>query len=229
MSFIEEDEDNGYDPELGKRVHEYLVKMGVETPMIEQTLSKNKQKKIIQKNFKEIMEALGYDLNDDSLKDTPKRVAKMYVNEFNAGLDYTQFPKATAIENKFKMHDMVKINNISIHSNCEHHAVIIAGLGNIAYIPAEKVIGLSKVNKIAQFFAKRFQVQERLGQQIFHALSYILETENIAVEITAKHYCVAARGIKDTNSSTTTSAIDGAFKNDPSTRAEFMATGKDIY
>ena len=210
------------DPELGRRVHEHLVKMGVETPTVDNGVDRKDQIEIIEKNFTEIMKAMGLDLSDDSLMDTPKRVAKMYVNEIFWGLDYDAFPKCTTVDNKMKYDEMVVERNVNVQSNCEHHFVIIDGLATVGYIPHEKVLGLSKINRIVEYFSKRPQIQERLTEQVFHALSYILETDNVAVVIDAQHYCVKSRGVEDVGSSTVTSKLGGCFKNESAVRAEFM-------
>jgi GTP cyclohydrolase I len=210
---------------LGLEVRQYLEEMGVETPMVQSNngYSKEDKLKYIAKHFRNIMQVLGLDLRDDSLENTPTRVAEMYVNEMFSGLDYNNFPKATAVENKMKCEEMLTVNKISLQSNCEHHFVVIDGFCKIAYIPKEhgKLLGLSKFNRIVQFFARRPQIQERLGLQIYHALSYILDTEDIAVSITAIHYCVKARGVNDTHSETTTSKLGGRFMS-PEVRAEFF-------
>ncbi|MDB2315650.1 GTP cyclohydrolase I FolE [bacterium] len=210
------------DPALGQSIHEYLVKQGVETPTIDNNLSRTDKIEIIEKHFIKIMEALGLDLTDDSLMDTPKRVAKMYVNEIFWGLDYEAFPKCTAVDNKMKYDEMVVERNINVQSNCEHHFVVIDGLATVGYIPKQKVLGLSKINRIVEYFAKRPQIQERLTEQIFHAMQAILETESVAVVIDAQHYCVKSRGVEDTGSSTITSKLGGVFKSDPAVRTEFM-------
>jgi GTP cyclohydrolase IA len=210
------------DPVLGQQVHQHLVKMGVETPTVPNDLSRTDKIDIIETKFTDIMKVLGLDLADDSLMETPKRVAKMFVNEVFYGLDYEAFPKCTTVENKMKYNEMVCERNISVQSNCEHHFVIIDGLATVAYVPKDKVLGLSKINRIVEYFSKRPQIQERLTEQIFHALQFILETEDVAVVISAKHYCVAARGVEDTSSSTVTSRLGGGFKTDPAARAEFM-------
>lgn len=210
------------DPELGRRVHEHLVKMGVETPTVENHLSRTDKIQIIQQKFTEVMQALGLNLSDDSLADTPLRVAKMYVNEIFWGLDYDAFPKCTTVNNKMKYDEMVVERNVNVQSNCEHHFVIIDGLATVGYIPHEKVLGLSKINRIVEYFSKRPQIQERLTEQVFHALSYILETDNVAVVIDAQHYCVKSRGVEDVGSSTVTSKLGGCFKNESAVRAEFM-------
>ena len=209
------------DPELGQKVHEHLVKMGVETPTFQTSLDRKDKIAEIEKSFSHIMQVLGLDLDDDSLCDTPKRVAKMYVNEIFWGLDYDAFPKCTAVDNKMKYNEMVCERNINVQSNCEHHFVVIDGLATVAYVPNQKVLGLSKINRIVEYFSKRPQIQERLTEQVFHALQYILETEDVAVMIDAQHYCVKSRGVEDTGSSTVTSKLGGGFKSDPAARAEF--------
>jgi GTP cyclohydrolase I len=208
-------------PELGLQVHEYLVKMGVETPAISNTFSRSEKIEIIERKFKDIMETLGLDLSDDSLMETPKRVAKMYVSEIFYGLDYEAFPKCTAVDNKMKYNEMVVERNVNVQSNCEHHFVVIDGVATVAYVPKDKVLGLSKINRIVEYFAKRPQIQERLTEQIFHTLCFILETNDVAVLIDARHYCVASRGVEDTGSSTVSSRLGGGFKSDPAARAEF--------
>jgi GTP cyclohydrolase I len=209
------------DPELGQQVHEHLVKMGVETPIKKRNLDRKEQIDIIEGNFAEIMRALGLDLSDDSLIETPKRVAKMYVNEIFWGLDYEAFPKCTTVDNKMNYNEMVVERNVNVQSNCEHHFVVIDGVATVAYVPKKKVLGLSKINRIVEYFSKRPQIQERLTEQIFHTLCFILETEDVAVMIDAQHYCVKSRGVEDTGSSTVTSRLGGGFKNDPAVRNEF--------
>jgi GTP cyclohydrolase I len=195
--------------------------MGVETPTTPNKLVRTDKIHIIEGHFKSIMETMGLDLSDDSLCDTPKRVARMYVNEIFWGLDYEAFPKCTAVDNKMKYNEMVCERNINVQSNCEHHFVVIDGLATVAYVPNQKVLGLSKINRIVEYFSKRPQIQERLTEQIFHALQYILETEDVAVMIDAQHYCVKSRGVEDAGSSTVTSKLGGGFKTDPAARAEF--------
>jgi GTP cyclohydrolase I len=207
---------------LGQRVHEHLVKCGVETPTFQHSVDRKDKIDLIEKDFKHIMEVLGLDLNDDSLMDTPKRVAKMYVNEIFWGLDYEAFPKCTTVDNKMKYDEMVVERNVNVQSNCEHHFVVIDGLATVGYIPKQKVLGLSKINRIVEYFSKRPQIQERLTEQVYHALQYILETDNIGVVIDAQHYCVKSRGVEDTGSSTVTSKLGGVFKTDHSVRSEFM-------
>ena len=211
------------DPILGQQVHEHLVKMGVETPMMPNFNHYDRTKKIemIEGYFRNIMHTLGLDLSDDSLIETPKRVAKMYVNEIFWGLDFEAFPKCTTVDNKMKYDEMVVERNINVQSNCEHHFVVIDGLATVAYVPKQKVLGLSKINRIVEYFSKRPQIQERLTEQIFHALQFILETDDVAVMIDAQHFCVKSRGVEDAGSSTITSKLGGGFKSDPAARAEF--------
>jgi GTP cyclohydrolase I len=209
-------------PALGREIHEYLTKLGIQTPLVENKLSRTDKIDIIQTKMTDIMRALGLDLSDDSLADTPLRVAKMYVQEIYWGLDPDAFPKCTTVENKMKYDEMVVERDITIYSDCEHHLRSIVGTASIAYIPNEKVLGLSKIPRICEYFAKRPQIQERLTMQIFHALEYILETDNIAVSINASHLCVSQRGVEDTSANTTTTKLGGVFKNDPASRMEFF-------
>jgi GTP cyclohydrolase I len=212
------------DIELGKKVHQYLVEQGVETPVVIEKLNVPEKKKLvaIEKNVKAIMETLGMDLTDDSLIETPTRVAKMYVQEIFRGLNYENFPKCTTVDNKMGYDEMVLERDITAISSCEHHLVTIDQKVDIAYIPAKKVLGLSKLNRLAKFFAQRPQIQERYAEQLFHALQCILETEDIAVVVKGKHYCVAQRGVEDTSSYTITSKLGGGFKKDQALRKEFM-------
>ena len=216
------------DPELGQRVHEHLVKMGVETPIKEtgQIVDRKGKIEVIETLFADIMKTLGLDLTDDSLIETPKRVAKMYVNEIFWGLDYEAFPKCTTVDNKMQYNEMVVERNVSVQSNCEHHFVVIDGLATVAYVPKQRVLGLSKINRIVEYFSKRPQIQERLTEQIFHTLQYILDTEDVAVLIDAQHYCVKSRGVEDTGSSTVTVRLGGGFKTDPAARNEFLAIAR---
>lgn len=210
------------DPVLGQAVHEHLVKCGVETPTVPNDIDRKDKIEKIESHFTEIMKTMGLDLSDDSLIDTPKRVAKMYVNEIFWGLDYEAFPKCTTVDNKMKYDEMVIERNVNVQSNCEHHFVVIDGVATVGYIPKQKVLGLSKINRIVEYFSKRPQIQERLTEQIYHALQFILDTDNIGVVIEAQHYCVKSRGVEDVGSSTVTSKLGGCFKTEPSVRAEFM-------
>lgn len=208
------------DEKLGVQIQKHLTDLGIETPF-KSKYSNGEQLMTIEDKFKDIMTVMGMDLSDDSLKDTPLRVAKMFANEIFEGLDYKNFPKCTNVHNKFKADEMVVEGGIDISSVCEHHFQNIEGVAKIAYIPKDKVLGLSKLNRIARFFSKRPQIQERLTLQIQAALCFILETDDVAVEIRAIHHCVKARGIEDKNCWTTTRKVGGAFKNE-STKNEFL-------
>ena len=199
------------------------IMTGVETPMVKDAFVKSdiEKKEIIAFHFTKIMETMGLDLTDDSLKGTPERVAKMYIDEIFSGLNPANKPKVALFENKYKYTEMLVEKNISFYSNCEHHFVPIFGKAHVAYISNGKVIGLSKLNRIVQYFSKRPQVQERLTIQIADELKRVLGTEDVAVFIDAKHLCVSSRGIKDDTSSTVTVYYGGAFQNE-STRNEFL-------
>lgn len=206
-----------------KRVSEALIARGLETPLVRNGLTGEQKRQRITESFTDIAYTLGLDLSDDSLSETPQRIARMYVNEIFSGLDYGSFPKITAIENKMAVDEMVRVSDISLVSTCEHHFVTIDGSATVAYIPAGKVIGLSKINRLVHFFAQRPQVQERLTRQVLVALQTLLETEDVAVSINATHYCVKSRGVQDVNSTTQTTALGGQFKADARTRSEFLA------
>ncbi len=206
-----------------KKVRDALIEKGIETPMVELRQDKNERRVAIQQKMREVMELIGLDLRDDSLEETPVRLAKMYVDEIFSGLDYANFPKITNIENRMKVSEMVLVNDVTLTSTCEHHFVTIDGLVSVAYYPKKWVIGLSKINRVVQFFAQRPQVQERLTEQILLAFQTILETEDVAVYMKATHFCVKCRGIKDSNSYTVTSAFGGAFLEDRETRKEFLS------
>lgn len=177
---------------------------------------------LISKHFKEIMQILGLDLEDDSLKGTPNRVAKMYVKEVFSGLNPNNKPEVKLFENKFKFNELLVEKDITFYSHCEHHFVPFFGRAHVGYIPGDKVVGLSKINRIVQYYAKRPQVQERLTIQIASGLKEILGTENVAVVIEAEHLCVASRGINDPNSSTVTAHYSGKF-NDDNLKKEFLS------
>lgn len=208
--------------EAAIKVQSALLERGLETPMLPKTLSPEVRKEKIEHHMREILTLMSLDLTDDSLMDTPKRIAKMYVDEIFSGLDYDNFPKITVIENKMGVDEMVRVQNISLTSTCEHHLVTIDGVATVAYLPRTKIIGLSKINRIVRFFAQRPQVQERLTQQVLVALQTLLETKDVAVKMDAVHYCVKSRGVMDSTSSTTTTALGGIFKSNPATRAEFL-------
>ena len=203
-------------------VRDALMELGLETPMIETGLSAEEKYKRIRHQMVQVLETLGLDLNDDSLAETPHRIAKMYVHEIFSGLDYRHFPKLSLIDNKMGANEMVKVRNIDLTSTCEHHFVTIDGAAKVAYIPKDTIIGLSKINRIVRFFGQRPQVQERLTRQILVALQVLLGTEDVAVSIDATHYCVKSRGLMDSNSTTSTTALGGCFKENIHTRAEFL-------
>ncbi len=204
-------------------VRQALQDKGLETPLKPSDLTTEQKYQRIKGLLTEVVDTLGLDLTDDSLQETPHRIAKMYVNEIFSGLDYDNFPKIALIENKMNVDEMVKVKSISLTSTCEHHFVTIDGYANVAYIPKNKIIGLSKINRIVRFFAQRPQVQERLTQQVLVALQTLLETDNVAITIEATHYCVKSRGVMDVNSQTSTTALGGVFKTQATTRQEFLA------
>lgn len=195
----------------------------IKTPLREDAFDKSDNEKIenIQHHFAKIMEEIGLDLTDDSLSGTPYRFAKMYVKELFYGLNPANKPKLSVFENKYKYKKMLVEQNITIDSSCEHHFLPITGHAHIAYIPKDKVIGLSKINRLVDYYAHRPQVQERLSLQILKDLQEVLNTKDVIVMITAKHLCVSSRGIKDKDSFTTTIEYDGEF-NKSKIRAEFF-------
>jgi GTP cyclohydrolase I len=205
-----------------EKVREALLAKGLETPMTQSEMNPSQKYNRIKGLLTEVVSTLGLDLTDDSLAETPHRIAKMYVHEIFSGLDYDNFPKISVIENKMSVDEMVKVSDIDLTSTCEHHFITIDGLAEVAYIPENKILGLSKINRIVRFFAQRPQVQERLTQQILVAIQTLVETENVAVTIKATHYCVKSRGVMDANSETSTTALGGIFKTNPQTRAEFL-------
>ncbi|MFA7472744.1 MAG: GTP cyclohydrolase I FolE [Spirosomataceae bacterium] len=195
----------------------------LETPMRDDAfrLDEDLKMELIAEHFKSIMEILGLDLNDDSLKGTPERVAKMYVREIFSGLNPENKPSVTLFENKYRYDQMLVEKDITVFSNCEHHFVPIHGKAHVAYISSGKVIGLSKLNRIVQYYCRRPQVQERLTVQIANELMQVLETPDVAVLIDAKHMCVSMRGIEDHASSTVTSYYGGKFAQEE-TKQEFL-------
>ena len=199
------------------------ISNAVDTPLRPDAFETSDEAKIrrIQEHFAIIMEVLGLDLNDDSLRGTPYRVAKMYVEEIFGGLNPANRPAISVFENKFKYGEMLVEKNITLTSNCEHHFVPIIGRAHVAYVSSGKVIGLSKINRLVQYYAARPQVQERLTRQIQEDLKSTLDTEDVAVLIDAEHMCVSTRGIKDASSSTVTSAYSGIF-NQEEKRREFL-------
>jgi GTP cyclohydrolase I len=188
---------NDAEPQLSQEarlVRDKLVALGLETPMIENGLSERQKYARIKNLMAEVVGTLGLDLSDDSLAETPHRIAKMYVSEVFSGLDYARFPKVSLIDNKLGESEMVKVSDIAMISTCEHHFVTIDGIAKVAYVPGSQLIGLSKINRLVRFFAQRPQIQERLTRQIQASMQVLLQTEDVAVAIDATHYCVKSRG-----------------------------------
>jgi len=208
------------DPKLGKKVHEHLLSLGIETPCKFDKLQNSRSG--IESHFKSIMELMGLDLTDDSLEATPSRVAKMFSDEVFYGLNYDNFPACTTVENQMSYDQMVIERNIQVHSYCEHHFVAIDGLASIGYIPKAKVVGLSKLNRIVDFFSRRPQIQERLTAQVAETLKLVLGTNDVMVVMSCTHNCVRTRGIMDSCSDTITSKIGGHFEQETA-RAEFLS------
>lgn len=204
------------------------IMTSLETPMREDAfaLSNEEKMKTIEYHFEKIMEALGLDLTDDSLSGTPKRVAKMYINELFKGLDPRNKPSMSTFENKYNYNQMLVEKNITIYSNCEHHFLPIVGKAHVAYIPNGKVIGLSKINRIVDYYSRRPQVQERLALQVLNELKESLGTEDVAVYVDAEHLCVSSRGVQDQTSSTITVEYSGKFKEED-TKKEFLTYIQD--
>lgn len=198
------------------------LKTVLASPQRPNGLTDDEKRTKIQASIKDILETLGMDLENDSIADTPRRIAKMYVDEVFSGLNPKNIPKITTIKNQMKYDQMIVVRDIAVLSTCEHHFQTIDGRAVVAYIPTEKVIGLSKINRIVDFFARRPQVQERLTKQIADALETILGTPHVAVSINAKHYCVIARGIRDVSSTTSTTEVRGDFRDSDATRKEFL-------
>jgi GTP cyclohydrolase I len=195
----------------------------VETPMRADAFEKSDEEKIaaIEPHFRAIMETLGLDLSDDSLRGTPLRVAKMYVQELFQGLNPANMPSMTLFDNKFQYNEMLVEKNINFYTNCEHHFVPFFGKAHVAYISSGKVIGLSKLNRLVEYFSKRPQVQERLTMQVGKALQTVLQTQDVAVVMDAKHLCVSSRGVKDDSSNTITTFYGGKFQEEK-TKMEFL-------
>lgn len=199
------------------------IATSAENPVRKDAFELTDEQKIesIKIDVEKILQTLGMDLNDDSIKGTPNRVAKMFVKEIFGGLNPSKKPNASTFDNNYKYGEMLVEKNITLYSTCEHHLLPIIGRAHIAYISSGRVIGLSKMNRIVDYFAKRPQVQERLTMQIVQELQKALNTEDVACVIDAKHLCVNSRGIRDIESSTVTSEFGGKFKNE-STRREFL-------
>lgn len=214
------------DEELGRKIHAALVLKGIETPLKDWNVAAFDELPIeanIEANHGGIMEALGLDLKDESLSDSPRRVAELYVQELFTGLDYRNFPRCTTVPNNMKYREMVSRSGIDVKSMCEHHFLPIVGRATVAYLPSTCVIGLSKMDRLVDFFARRPQVQERLTEQIAEAMKIIVGTENVAVIVSAQHFCISHRGVKGSRSDTITSRLYGKFFDEPSLRQEFIA------
>ena len=211
---------NKHDPELGRTICQYLKEQGLETPFEAEMYSPQAAFEQLQDGIFAGLEALGLDMTNPSLKDTPARYACMVVGELTEGLCYDLFPKCTAVPAETQ--DMVLVRGCQVMSLCEHHLQTIDGVAHIAYIPNKKWLGLSKFARVVEFFSRRPQVQERLTAQVYAALSHILETEDIAVVIRATHYCMKARGTMQQGSDTTTDKMGGRFFTNSSLRQEFM-------
>lgn len=211
------------DPKLGYAIETRLKHLGIQTPTTEFLASDAEEKiKTITQHFEHIIRTVGLDLQDDSISGTPKRLATMMVNETMWGLSPANFPRMMTVDNKMQYDEMLVERNISVMSLCEHHLVVFNGHCHLGYIPNGKVVGLSKFNRVVEYFSRRPQVQERLTAQIFETLKYLLDTENVAVMIDCDHYCVISRGVEDQNSSTVTSKLGGVFR-EHHVKAEFLS------
>ena len=213
---------NGSDSEVDV-IGDNHISTSTDTPLRADAFELSNSEKIerIQNDFASIMHTLGLDMTDDSLKGTPKRVAKMFVNEIFGGLHPDNEPKASTFENKYQYNEMLVEKNIVVYSTCEHHFLPIVGKAHVAYMSNGNVVGLSKINRIVEFYAKRPQVQERLTMQIVRHMQKVMGTDDVACIIDAKHLCVNSRGIKDINSSTVTAEYGGRFK-DKEVKREFL-------
>lgn len=203
-------------------VRNALLLKGIENPIIKSNLDNHSRILEITKHMKSIIHLLRLNLHHDSLLKTPNRVAKMYVEEIFLGLDYLNFPKITIIKNTMGINNVVTVRNINITSICEHHFIVFNGMVTVSYIPKKRIIGLSKIHKIVQFFSKRPQLQERLTQQILLSLQILLDTNNVAIFINATHYCVKARGVHDNTSTVNTTALGGCFQSQDRIREKFL-------
>jgi len=217
-----------YDPDLGKKINEMLLHKGIETPMNTEMIPANQTDYLRKDQFNRIQDAqanimhvLRLDANDDSLFDTPRRVAKMYCEEIFAGLNYDNFPKCTTVPNSMNHNELV-IVNADVLSMCEHHFVPFVGEAHVGYIPSTKVLGLSKIPRVVDFFSRRPQIQERLTAQIHAALCFILDTQDVAVTMKAEHMCMRLRGVRQNGRSTVTSKMSGKFMDKPALREEFL-------
>lgn len=221
-AFIQSLTEDKCDYELGKKVRKHLEDLGIETPRNDEGLDLNQASAELSIGIRDAFQCMGLDIHDDSLADTPKRFACMLLGELTKGLHYEFFPKCTTVPNQFHYDQMVLVRDINIMSLCEHHLQTIDGVVHIAYLPSTKVLGLSKFARVADFFARRPQVQERLTAQISHALRFILETNDVGVIIKATHYCMKARGAMQANAQTVTDSMGGKFLSNPALRQEFL-------
>lgn len=208
------------DPELGNKVYEHLRELGIEPLVRKPKLAEARD--ALANGLCEFFDLSGIDGDDPSTADSPVRIADMYAEELCAGLDYNNFPKCTIQPNIKSLDEMVMLDSITTISLCEHHFQTIAGKTHIAYIPKDKLLGVSKLARVTNFFARRPQVQERMTAQIFYALQLILESEDVAVQQQCAHFCIRARGVMDPNSSMTTTKLGGRFMTNPSLRQEFL-------
>jgi len=209
-------------PKLGQDIHQMLVGKGIENPISFGTF-RGYNVDSLNNAFSKITGMLGMSTTDPSTEGTPKRLAKMYKNEICFGLDYDNFPECMVTPNDGKLDEIVLVQDITVTSLCEHHFMPVMGRAHVAYIPKDKLLGLSKFNRVVEFFARRPQLQERMGQQILATFQYLLDTEDVAVVISAEHLCVKFRGIQDQCSSTTTSHMAGRFRAIPEVRAELLS------
>jgi GTP cyclohydrolase I len=214
------------DESLFDEIGDNHISTATDTPLREDAFELDDETKIrlIEKHFREIMLIMGLDLTDDSLKGTPHRVAKMYVKETFSGLNPKNKPKVTLFDNKYRYNEMVVVKDIIFYTTCEHHFVPFFGKAQVAYIPKKKVAGLSKVNRLVQFLARRPQVQERLTMQIASEISELFDTEDVAVMLEANHLCVASRGVEDTASSTVTYKFLGRFDTEEEQKQQFLSS-----
>lgn len=211
------------DPELGKKVHEHLVGLKIETPYRDGLAPAEARRDAIKDVSYKMLGYLGLELRDDSIQGTPGRLAKMYMDELFWGLNYDRFPACTVVDNKMQYEEMVVRDGCEVKSMCEHHLLPIVGKATVAYLPHRKVLGLSKMDRIVDFFSRRPQVQERLTEQIAATLKLVLETDNVAVVIRAQHFCISHRGVKGSCSDTITSRLHGKFFTVPALRSEFLS------
>lgn len=210
--------------ELGKTIHKLLMEKGIETPIMGvPPIDRIEDEQAIEKAIHDILGLLNLDLEDDSLRDTPRRVAKMFCHEIFGGLNYDNFPKDTTIANSMEVDEIVCVRDITVRSTCEHHLQPIYGRAHLAYIPDKKLLGLSKFDRILDFFATRPQVQERLTEQVHATLVHVLGTEDVAVYIEAAHFCMRMRGVRDSASTTVTSKMGGRFRTQEAARREVIA------